>query len=411
MKASADVHAPALLREERGVALPLALIGLILASLLVTGALLSSATEVAISGAHQDASRNLYAAENALQAYIAQSGSALAPGGQEDYLPPGASPEEAADITVRQLFQSTPEPNTIQQVLAVTSTPSNGGRAVVAMVEMRTVQETLNLKGNVPAGLTLGGKTRLLGTANVHNSASTQYNSSTGCSEPAADYKIALTSDATLELNGNAKKNIDSEDITRLSYNRYQMPWEVLGIRELDDLAPHAHIAFGRMFPNRPNFNSSLKTSSPNANSDYNWGCPAELLSSCRTDSKRNYHPLVVIDANGGEIHINQEFGQGMLVILNGDLRMNAGYTFKGIIAVEGVLRFNGHIHLEGAVLSQGVVDESDQAVINGTQDIYYNKCVIDQVVDVINDSPAGNPTLPPTVTVDPAFGWYEVVR
>ena len=294
----------------------------------------------------------------------------------------------------------------------MTSAPSNGGRAVVAMVEVRTVEETLELKGNVPAGLTLGGKTKLSGNANVFKSPSAQYNSSTGCSEAPAAHKVALTSDADIELKGNAAKNIRlDQDVTRLPYDRYQMPWEVLGIQELGDLVPLANIRFGAMFSDRPSFNSSLKTRSPNTAIDYNWGCPAELLSSCVSDAKRNYHPLVIIDANGGEIQLNQEFGQGMLVVLNGDLRMNAGYTFKGIIAVEGVLRFNGHIHLEGAVLSQGVVREEEEGVINGTQDIYYNKCVIDQVVDVINDLPVKGPTQPPTVTVDPAFGWYEVVR
>ena len=65
---------------ERGVALPLALLGLVGVSLIVTTALLTSSTEYAISSAHQDATRALYIAEGGLQAYVAEYGSALAPG-------------------------------------------------------------------------------------------------------------------------------------------------------------------------------------------------------------------------------------------------------------------------------------------------------------------------------------------
>src|SRR5688500_17498727 len=89
-------------RNERGVALPLALLGLVSVSLLVTTALVTSSTELAISGAHQDATAALYTAEGGLQAYVAQNGTTLqndAGDAAFDYTPPGGGPRVRLSVT------------------------------------------------------------------------------------------------------------------------------------------------------------------------------------------------------------------------------------------------------------------------------------------------------------------------
>jgi hypothetical protein len=64
-------------RGEGGIALPLALLGLVSMSLLATTALITSSTELAISTAHRSATAALYSAEGGLQAYVAGQGAAL----------------------------------------------------------------------------------------------------------------------------------------------------------------------------------------------------------------------------------------------------------------------------------------------------------------------------------------------
>lgn len=58
--------------DRRGVALPLALLGLVIVSLMVTSALLTSTTEAAISEAQTDATRSLYQVEAAVEGFIAE---------------------------------------------------------------------------------------------------------------------------------------------------------------------------------------------------------------------------------------------------------------------------------------------------------------------------------------------------
>ena len=75
----------------------------------------------------------------------------------------------------------------------------------------------------------------------------------------------------------------------------------------------------------------------------------------------------------------------------------------------------NGNIHIEGAVLAQGVTQGSGQfGTINGTQDIYFNRCVIEDVIGLVNEPPPGSPTPPPsssTPVVSSTFNWFEIVR
>ncbi|HVH13694.1 MAG TPA: hypothetical protein VM759_11610, partial [Longimicrobium sp.] len=67
----------------RGIALPVALVGLVAVSLLVTTALLTSSTEFAISAANTAGSRALYTAENGMQEFVrlmATQPAAITPG-------------------------------------------------------------------------------------------------------------------------------------------------------------------------------------------------------------------------------------------------------------------------------------------------------------------------------------------
>ena len=54
----------------RGIALPVALLGLVAVSLMVTTVLLTSSTESAVGAAHVDAARSLYTAEQGLNTFV-----------------------------------------------------------------------------------------------------------------------------------------------------------------------------------------------------------------------------------------------------------------------------------------------------------------------------------------------------
>ena len=119
-------------RDERGVALPLALLGLVTVSLLVTTALVTSSTELAISGAHRDATEGLYSAEGGLQAYVAERGTVAqndAGQGEFTFTPSAGGP--SVRLNVVQLGTRLNPDQTRLRLLNVLARPAaNGGRTV-----------------------------------------------------------------------------------------------------------------------------------------------------------------------------------------------------------------------------------------------------------------------------------------
>ncbi|HEU0053443.1 MAG TPA: hypothetical protein VFQ39_09715 [Longimicrobium sp.] len=131
-------------------------------------------------------------------------------------------------------------------------------------------------------------------------------------------------------------------------------------------------------------------------------------------------------DGSRGSVSVQGDYGQGMLVILNGDLRITGGFRYKGIILVEG----NTDIHggsggsggskIEGALLGLGDLEicgdnssgecqnssgEGDGTDISSGAVIQYNRCAINAVQDAINNNPIQDRPRSQT------FAWYELVR
>src|SRR5688572_11463397 len=123
-------------RDERGVALPLALLGLVTVSLLVTTALVTSSTELAISGAHRDATEGLYSAEGGLQAYVAERGTtAQNDAGQGEFTFAPAAGGPRVRVSVVQLGSRLNPDQTRLRLLNVMARPAaNGGRTVSALI-------------------------------------------------------------------------------------------------------------------------------------------------------------------------------------------------------------------------------------------------------------------------------------
>jgi len=411
-----DTSARERLRCRRGIALPVALVGLLIVAVLVTTIVVTASTEAAASMAQQDATRSIYLAQTGVEHFVATTGTRNQPlaTGTQTF----ATPDGPVRLTVQHLLTRVRQTGVIDSTYSVTAEPVRvaGARSVAAMFTRTfTPVPPTTLSANVPSGLVLGANTDIRGNANVSLGPSGQLGS---CGKTQADTKVTMASDAQVTLNGAAASNIGT-DTTRAWWNKQQMVQQVLGVESLESLVPRADISFGIDGSAAPlreaSFIESRKTQSPNSHAAYDWGCPQGLVN-CGSTAKKQWMPVVVINAKGGTVNINQDYGQGLLVVLNGDVHLNAGYSFKGILAVEGVVNLNGNIHIEGAVLAQGVVtDGSSQfGTINGTQDIYFNRCVIDDVVNNFNNPPPGAVVPPPPaahLSVSQTFNWWEVVR
>ncbi|HEU4456579.1 MAG TPA: hypothetical protein VFR81_26160 [Longimicrobium sp.] len=418
------IRAPGRLGRE-GIALPLALLGLVAVSLMVTAALLTSSTEVAVSGAHRDAATGLYNSNGALEQYVATRaainptaanprlaegpGTVVGPDGRTYSLRVGLLERESGSTgagAATQMF--------MDETFSIVAAPPQGrGRSVGALVRSR--RTLLNARFNVNAGFTSGGNVSIGGSSLVSNGATNQV----ACDSSAAPYSVEVTQGATINAGA---KNV--EGATKVSSTqKTQLMNQVFGSGiTMETLAQSASIKFGPMFPGAPTWSNNKRPndsfSTATSDSVYNWGCPAADIDTkkynCTTAGKTRF-VVVAIDASnltGTEVVLNGDWGQGILMILNGSLRIQGNFVFRGILLVEkdltvggGTGQFEGK--LEGTVVAFGenstVTDE-----IRGNAVIRYNRCSINDAQNALNNRRLLDQ---PQVLQGRTFSWFELVR
>lgn len=399
------------LRSRRGVALPLALTGLVVVSLLVTSAVLTSSTESAIAGAQQGAARSLYDAEGGLnqrlQTLLA-NGQMLTSGTANVVLPEN---NRTVQITTTIFQDQWNADNDIHTVTAsLMAEPLNGsnqpfGRAVVAMVQQRASLALMSLNVNegavVGSDLTVGGNSKVI-------------DRSTLCSDSVGGGAVLHADNATVRESGSG----DIQGAVRESQHTGQdFVNHVLDGRSLEQFAALADIKFGAKFGTAA-FPTNARPSATSSDARFNWGCPTGMSSvTCPNTASTTYYPVVAIDAGGGVVDIQGDYGQGILIILNGSMQITGNFQFKGIILIDGYIDMSGTggrtgSKIEGSVIAFGNntnrgsrVDESET---QGNAVISYNRCEVNAAQNAYNARARANPTytLPAT-----GFAWYEVVR
>lgn len=408
-----SIHATARRLNERGVALPLALMGLVAVSLLVTTALVTSSNEVALSTAHQSGAQGLYRADEALEGFIAtRAGTAWDPDAPR--LRTGWSSYSLTDGTVyrvstaelsRQTTVSGTSASRVETFSAVAEPADGRGRSVGALIRVTRTSNPQVL--NVNSGLTLGVNTTIGGNATVSDGS----DGAAGCSEPGAENAIVYGSDDTITINGSAT-NITGT-VEQSAMTGADLISHVFNGQTVDDLVDYANIRFGPQF-GQPSYNNSTKPSSSATDVNYRWGCPANLMSlmslTCPPGSAE-YFPVVAIDANGGTIDISGDHGQGTLIVVNGTLRIRGNFLYEGIIISEGITQISGTPRIEGAVITMGsetVIDPDDEATTTGTSVIRFNQC---SVTSAQAGLAVGSLDTREQIFNNRTTSWFEVVR
>lgn len=387
-------------RDRRGVALPVALVGLVAVSLLVTTALLTSSAESAISTAQSSGTRALYNAEGGLNEYLRQvavAGAALTPGAQTVTL---AESGQRVRVTVARLRQTTPTAaGSFTATYSLTAEPVTAGgqttgRAVVAMVQQYAPPADA-LAMNVTSAITLGGNLDVNGNAFTVNG---RFN---GCGVAKGVDAVRSAVDSNITANNESHMNnftgvndagantqgraaIDKSPLTR-----EQLADNVLKGRTLEEIV--AAIPLNKKWG--PRWHSA--TNAPNRVWDGDLD-PGE--------------EVAVIDANRQTIEISG--GTGVVVIMNGNMRMRGNAQFTGIIIVEGNFSLAGNPQIDGALVSLAMEGENEiiqdeSAIANGSITVQYDKCAIDAA-----QSAFGRATGPQAPYMSgTTYAWYEVVR
>jgi hypothetical protein len=395
--------------DERGFAFPLALLGLIVVTLLVTTALLTSSTEYAMSQAHADAAVDLYAVDGAAQRYLGLKSASAALSPPADSLHPVWE-----DGTIDGFLMSVTElQNTgvmkvgtdlVQdQTYALVAEPAGRpGRKVSMMVRTRRTAVPFDL--TVAAGLTVGGDVKVTGSSVI-----TDGRDAAGCdSTLKAENALQVTAGSTITRSGSATI-IGSADTA--SYDKSELMMYVMGDLTLDQLSAMANIKFAPgTFSGKPSSVTSSGLPKPRTDK-YNWGCPA--TESCASVpgnyDNTKYFPIVSIDAGGSTIGITGDYGQGVLIVRNGSLSITGNFVYHGIVLVEqdlSVKGAGGDMKLEGAVVSFGknsVVDD----LASGNSVIRFNQCSVTSAEEGANQLLM---TTAPQIFRGPAFAWMEVL-
>ena len=421
-------RAPRLLTPlgRQGIALPLALLGLVVVTLLVTTVLVSSGTEFAVSSAQRDASRSLYDANGALEQYVATQAQSA------------ASSTRFVEGTASTTFNGVPYTLSLARVSrvktldtptlvnatdtwSVIASPTAKGRGVGALVKVTRTLSKITL--NVTAGATSGGDFSVGGNATISNGRTGQVGCANGDTVASS---IMVTAGSQIDTTGNSTVIEGQSTISTIV--RDSLMNSVLGRGvTLDTLAKYANIKFGARF-GRPEWNNGVRPKQTydltTTDSVYNWGCPQADLTNTVTCSAAAASRFVVvaIDATnlgnqGGlnnAVTLNGDYGQGILIILNGSLNVQGNFIFRGIILVDQDLSIGGSSggnsfsgKIEGTVVAFGT-QSSVEDNVNGTATIRYNKC---SVVDAQNALNNGRLDDMPQVLSNSTFAWYELVR
>jgi hypothetical protein len=121
--------------REGGFALPLALAGLVVVSLLLCTALVTASSELAMSGAHEGAMRARYDSESAIAAFLAEQPGALALDSVTTVFAPPLG--AAVELHLLRLGEEPLSADTTLRIVALTARPNGqDSRAVSVLVKV-----------------------------------------------------------------------------------------------------------------------------------------------------------------------------------------------------------------------------------------------------------------------------------
>jgi hypothetical protein len=378
----------------RGMALPVALVGLVAMSLLVTTALLTSTAESAMSAAQAGSTRLLYSAEGGISEVlrtVALEQAELEPGARIVVLPENQQRVRVTAAVLREARDpaAPDDPRAWTRTYSLTAEPVDArgnprGRAVVAMVRQRRAP-TGPLALDIRSALTLGGDLRLDGGVfTVSGQSDACAADGVAAVRTAGDSEVAGDAANLARLAGHAGGGgtTGTSAMERAPGARRDLAREVLRGRGLDDVVdavPPAH-RYG------PRFGGSAWDGSLDAGEG-----------------------VAVVDADGGTVEIRS--GGGVVIVVDGDARMQDGSSFDGVIVVEGNVALSGDATIRGALVSfamrGGSALADDDSPLSGSVTVQYDRCVIDAALRRFGDTAGAAPAR----IVGNAFAWFEVVR
>jgi len=439
--------------NRRGIALPLALLGLVAVSLLITTALLTSSTQTAVSSAQQMATRNLYNADAALESYLSSRAAIPSNTALDSARTTHTFNGVTFNVAVSRLQRtqdttfSTPTRIDRTETFALLVSPQGTGRSVGAIYQTSMTwylgQLDINSAGAVAANiLRIPGNSGAMSGVDESGCSDIYTGEEGGADALAISDSVVLDMDTTRVL----EAGDSSSRVERTYLSRTAFALMVLGGLTPEQPATTANIRWGEDLPaadgttvdgNSLNGLSGLRPDPGNTReSNLNWGCPAgtqpsgvekldeRSISTNECDrpfsntfgagiQDTSYYPVVAVRSPGGQFKI-QGYGQGVLIVFGSvDLR---DLNWFGVVVVTGDVQLNGTGYIGGAFVALGdatlgVENQdagSEEVNWNGRTFVRFNRCGLNAAQAALA---AQNYNSARQSFNKPTSDWFEVVR
>jgi hypothetical protein len=348
-------------RTERGVALIVCLIGIVVCGALVTGVFATGYVEQRIGDNTRWMERSFGVAEYGLSETIAQwnigSFNQLLPGQRVNVagaVPGGTGTYAGSVIRLNQeLF-----------IVDVIGTDARGQarQRLGSFVKLRP------LVIDIGAALTTQGPTKVGGSAEIDGSDHVPVGW-TGCPSAVPPLAGLRTPDSSVVtytgscsggscVHGVPQVNEDPTvgDSTFFEYG--DLDWDALTAMANKPLPPGAYTGIDPLL---------TADGQCDVSKALNWGAPFDPLSPCH-----EYYPIIYVP---GDMKINGNTGQGLLLV-EGNLDVQGGFEFFGIVIVKGNLSTQGTGgHFNGGVLAANA--DLDQSSVLGDAIVNFSSCAI----------------------------------
>jgi len=377
------------LKNERGMALAIAIVALVVVGALIAGALFSGTQEQRVAENVRRSQASFGVAEEGIYDIIRNWSDPTTKATYAGLYPyPAVAPSKSTW--------------TIQQKTAASRTGSYNGTIMklndeLYLIDM-TGQDTMSLAGrirgggasqrmgliarirplavNIQAAVTSGGTNLVAGNVNINGTDSVPTGWA-GCPpKDSTKAGIRMQVGDSISKTGNAR--ITGQPPVIHDPTLKDSNFSVYGDVTYDQLAAMATITL----PGQ-NFANSIAPAVTNGACDYtvltNWGSPTTPAAPCG-----NYFPIIHL--TGPVSTINGQEGQGMLLV-DGSLDIQGGFQFYGITIVRGSVKTAGGggspAHFWGAIMVQDTVQFADTVNnFSGGATMLYSKCAIIKALD-----------------------------
>ena len=353
------------LKSERGIALVVAIVALVVIGAIVAGTFFISTLEQKTAENSVDAAQAYQAAEAGIVKNVANWDTGynlLAVDGNTTIGQDSVAPGTYFNVTISRLNSS---------LFFLRSVGTRNGATQTLGMVLRTV--TIN--PNVNAAVTAKGNVSVGGNASIDGT-NTNPSGWSGCST--APNKGGIRTSGTVTTNGNptvAGSPATIQNDSSVNDALFRGPFNQFKAMATMTLAGGngngSYITYNGMTPSTTG--SPARCNRTDAN---NWGEPLRTggyVPECVT-----YSPIIYFDGN---VKVTNGRGQGILLV-DGDFSITGNFSWTGLVIATGQVQTgNGTSNVSGAIMANNL-DIGDQTSFSGTPVVSYSKCAIDYVLN-----------------------------